>query len=258
MSTKEDMDIDTKRGEGGDPVVEVSSDSTSAEGGFSRMEEKRLLRKLDWSLLPCLAMMYLCNALDKGNLGNAKTVGIDKDLHLVGNQYYLIVMVFYGELFFIRILLGIFESAMLPGVVFYLSTFYTRIELAGRVGIFYSAAQISAAIAYVYLPLSPATHNLLTPREKEICRMRTLKDSSAIINEKVNVRDAFMPFMKDWRYCIWALQSIGLGDIFLQTWYNNNSPSENKRVVLTAVMVGFANSSGLISSNVFEAKDAPK
>lgn len=50
------MDIDSKREEG-DPVVEVSSDSTSAEGGFSRAEEKRLLRKLDWSLLPCLAMM---------------------------------------------------------------------------------------------------------------------------------------------------------------------------------------------------------
>lgn len=29
----------------------------------------------------------------------------------------------FGELFFIRIVLGVCESAMLPGVVFYLSTF---------------------------------------------------------------------------------------------------------------------------------------
>lgn len=43
--------------------------------------------------------------------------------------------------------------------------------------------------------------------------MRTLKDSSSVIDEKVNVKDAFMPFVKDWRYCIWALQSVGLGGL---------------------------------------------
>jgi len=31
--------------------------------------------------------MYLFNALDKGNLGNAKTDGMDKDLGFKGNQY---------------------------------------------------------------------------------------------------------------------------------------------------------------------------
>lgn len=30
--------------------------------------------------------MYLFNALDKGNLGNAKTNGFEKDLHFKGNQ----------------------------------------------------------------------------------------------------------------------------------------------------------------------------
>lgn len=42
-----------------------------------------------------------------------------------------------SEIFAIRFFLGIFESAMLPGVVFYLSTFYKRNELASRVGLFY-------------------------------------------------------------------------------------------------------------------------
>ncbi|KAM0746363.1 MFS general substrate transporter [Meredithblackwellia eburnea MCA 4105] len=427
-----DLDLESKKDMS---VIDARTGSETPESHLviDKSEERRLLRKLDWSLLPCLAIMYLCNALDKGNLGNALTDGLDKDLHLVGNQYYLIVMVFYvplclcgtpislwikrwsaarvlplmmlgfgsmaminaaaknfGELFFIRIILGICESAMLPGVVFYLSSFYTRTELASRIGIFYSAAQISGAfsglisygvfqvnspkikgwqmlfiieggftiifatIAFFFLPLRPETHWILTPREKELCRIRILRNSSSVINEKLNVGDAFRPFVQDWRYIIWALLSLGLGvplagignflpqivarlgynkvktnlltvapnivgalcvilftqssdyfrersfhitfallvtmigfvilgtidvlshkavayfacfllsagsaspSVLTSTWYNNNSPSENKRVVLTAVMVGIANSSGLISSNVFRAQDAPK
>jgi hypothetical protein len=60
----------------------------------------------------------------------------------------------FSQIFAIRFFLGIFESAMLPGVgeylhlnvtridlttgtVFYLSTFYKRNELASRIGLFY-------------------------------------------------------------------------------------------------------------------------
>lgn len=42
-----------------------------------------------------LAIMYLFNALDKGNLGNAKTDGMDKDLHFKGNQYNIMLSIFY-------------------------------------------------------------------------------------------------------------------------------------------------------------------
>lgn len=35
----------------------------------------------------------------------------------------------------------------LPGVVYYLSTFYTRGELAGRVGIFYSMSMMANAFS---------------------------------------------------------------------------------------------------------------
>ncbi|KAH0586499.1 hypothetical protein H2248_007729 [Termitomyces sp. 'cryptogamus'] len=45
----------------------------------------------------------------------------------------------FSQIFAIWFFLGIFESAMLPGVVFYLSTFYTRGELASRIGLFYGA-----------------------------------------------------------------------------------------------------------------------
>jgi MFS family permease len=45
----------------------------------------------------------------------------------------------------IRMLLAVSESACLPGVVYYLSTFYTRGEIASRLGIFYAASSIAGA-----------------------------------------------------------------------------------------------------------------
>jgi hypothetical protein len=57
--------------------------------------ERALCRKFDFRLLPVLALMYLFNALDKGNLGNAKTDNMEKDLHFKSNQYNIILSVFY-------------------------------------------------------------------------------------------------------------------------------------------------------------------
>ncbi|KAJ7706216.1 MFS general substrate transporter [Mycena rosella] len=256
---------------------------------FTRDEELQLLRKFDFFILPPLAFMYLCNALDKGNVGNAKTAGWDKDIHLEGNQYYLLVMVFYvpfclfgtpislfvkrfsaarvlpimmigfgsmallaaaannfSQIFAIRFFLGIFESPMLPAVVYYLSTFYKRGELASRVGVFYAAASIAgafsgliaygvfhiqhskyyswqflfwiegagtiffAAFAFFWLPRTPGTWRFLTDRQKEIARSRILSDSSVVIDEAVDIQDAFRPF-KSGLYWIWILISLSLG-----------------------------------------------
>ena len=57
--------------------------------------ERALCRKLDIRLLPVLAFMFLLNGLDKGNLGNAKTAGMDVDLHFKSNEYNLALSIFY-------------------------------------------------------------------------------------------------------------------------------------------------------------------
>jgi len=46
--------------------------------------------------------------------------------------------------------------------------------------------------------------------------------------------------------------------VLVSAWYSNNTPSESRRAVVAAVMVALANSSGLVSTNVFRAKDEPK
>lgn len=41
------------------------------------------------------ALAYYTHTLDRANLGNAKTAGIEADLGLVGNQYSLLLVAFY-------------------------------------------------------------------------------------------------------------------------------------------------------------------
>ena len=54
-----------------------------------------VVRKLDFYLLPFLSLMYFFNSVDRSNLGNAKTDGMDKDLGFKGEQYSLLILLFY-------------------------------------------------------------------------------------------------------------------------------------------------------------------
>lgn len=51
----------------------------------------------------------------------------------------------YASLLAIRLLLGLFEGGLLPGMVMYLSTMYKRNELQLRVGVFFASASLSGA-----------------------------------------------------------------------------------------------------------------
>lgn len=39
--------------------------------------------------------MYFFNSVDRSNLGNAKTDGMDHDLNFKGNEYSLLILLFY-------------------------------------------------------------------------------------------------------------------------------------------------------------------
>ncbi|KAK9364992.1 major facilitator superfamily domain-containing protein [Lipomyces kononenkoae] len=57
--------------------------------------ERAYIRKLDTYLLPFLSTMYFFNAVDRSNLGNAETDGLSTDLGFVGNEYSLLILLFY-------------------------------------------------------------------------------------------------------------------------------------------------------------------
>ena len=49
--------------------------------------ETRLRRKIDLRLLPMVVAMYIMNYLDRNNIAAARLAGLEKDLHLHGNQF---------------------------------------------------------------------------------------------------------------------------------------------------------------------------
>ncbi|KAL0944340.1 major facilitator superfamily transporter [Colletotrichum truncatum] len=84
---------------GSGPLAEqLRSSSTPGEIAMAQPEwraaEKRLVRKLDMSLLPIVWTLYMFNYLDRNNLAQAKLNGFEKDLGLVGNQFNTAVSIF--------------------------------------------------------------------------------------------------------------------------------------------------------------------
>ncbi|KAL2809892.1 major facilitator superfamily domain-containing protein [Aspergillus granulosus] len=247
--------------------------------------ERSLVWKFDLRILPVLAIMYLFNSLDKSNLGNAKTAGLEETLNLHGNQYNLILSIFFipyvltapflgiagkiygpnrvlpcmmltfglctllvvavfnfGGLLAIRWFLGMAESAFFPLVIYYLTTFYRRGELARRLAIFYAAQSIASAFsgllsfgvfriksgplaswrylfliegsgtilfgifALWYLPRSSTQASFLSDDEKSLAYTRMQLDSSAVVDEKINIRESLAIFKHGTSWAILAIQ----------------------------------------------------
>jgi 4-amino-4-deoxy-L-arabinose transferase-like glycosyltransferase len=57
--------------------------------------------------------------------------------------------------------------------------------------------------------------------------------------------------------CFLVAAGAYISSPLLATWYNNNTPDENQRAILTPVLVATANAMGLVSSNIFRPQDAP-
>ncbi|CEL10163.1 hypothetical protein ASPCAL13288 [Aspergillus calidoustus] len=75
-------------------VVEVLQAEATAE------EEKIILRKIDWHIIPVMALCYMLQYMDKVTLGYATQLNLRQDLNLQGSEYSWCSSVFYfGYLF---------------------------------------------------------------------------------------------------------------------------------------------------------------
>ncbi|GAA5999144.1 uncharacterized protein JCM10292_001621 [Rhodotorula paludigena] len=58
--------------------------------------ERRLVRKIDWRLIPILSALYAISLIDRTNISVARTVGMAVDLELtVGERYSIITCIFF-------------------------------------------------------------------------------------------------------------------------------------------------------------------
>jgi MFS family permease len=63
------------------------------------------------------AIIYFTHSLDRANLGNAKTAGLEKDLGLAGNQYSLVLILFYIPYGTLNVPLTVAARRFSPAVV---------------------------------------------------------------------------------------------------------------------------------------------
>lgn len=76
----------------------------------SGIDERKLMRKVDWHVIPWLALLYLLSYLDRGNVGNArvrnllmalirlmfwKLYNLERDLGINDNQYFIALTLFF-------------------------------------------------------------------------------------------------------------------------------------------------------------------
>ncbi|KAI6785921.1 uncharacterized protein J7T54_006260 [Emericellopsis cladophorae] len=65
-----------------------------------RKAEARLLRKVDWLLIPILGILYSIVGLDRVNLSNARVAGMDSNLRFdVGDRYSIARLIFFVAYF---------------------------------------------------------------------------------------------------------------------------------------------------------------
>ncbi|KAK5941613.1 hypothetical protein PMZ80_005561 [Knufia obscura] len=123
VSVNSNDDLDIKKGDDREQARQFAANWVNGTD-----EEKKLLRKLDWRILPCTWVLYFLGYLDRSNIGNAKTGGLEDDFNLSSNQYSIIVLVFFISYLVCEvpanmILTRVRPSVFLPGLGILWGTF---------------------------------------------------------------------------------------------------------------------------------------
>ncbi|KAI9692101.1 MAG: hypothetical protein M1822_006331 [Bathelium mastoideum] len=78
---------DVKTAETSSASAESVKEQASDQDETDSVIEKRILRKLDFRVVPILWLLFLVSFIDRGNIANAKIQGMEQQLHLVGSDY---------------------------------------------------------------------------------------------------------------------------------------------------------------------------
>lgn len=68
-------------------------DEAQCQAPFDPTLLRRVIRKLDWMVIPFICITYLITYIDKAMMGYAAVFGLKEDLHLKGTEYSWLGMV---------------------------------------------------------------------------------------------------------------------------------------------------------------------
>ncbi|CAI0652751.1 unnamed protein product, partial [Colletotrichum noveboracense] len=125
-----------EKGESLEPVA--SNFGHTGTGKKVSPAEIKLVRRLDWTILPVLWVMYWFNYLDRNAITVARLDGMDEELNMTSTEYQTCV-----SILFVGYILGQIPSRAL----YILAMFYDRQEIATRISILFSANICGTAFA---------------------------------------------------------------------------------------------------------------
>ena len=73
----------------------ISEEDAAFYEAYPEADRKKILRKIDFRLVPCLALLYLAAHIDRANIGNAKIEGLVEDLGMTNIQYNIVLSIFF-------------------------------------------------------------------------------------------------------------------------------------------------------------------
>ncbi|KAJ7917519.1 major facilitator superfamily domain-containing protein, partial [Mycena leptocephala] len=97
-----------------DPVEDLHNPTAETTG----IEERRLMRKIDWRLLSWFIFLYLLSFLDRTSIGNARLYNLEHDLKISDNQYLISLTVFFFSYAIFEVPSNIFLKRLRPSVWF--------------------------------------------------------------------------------------------------------------------------------------------
>ena len=219
------MSSESENGKEGETTIIA----TNLEDTFDIDEkaERALVWRFDLRILPVLAIMYLFNSLDKSNLGNAKTAGLEKTLGLKNHDYNVILSIFFIPYVLTAPFLGIAgkkygPNRVLPIMMFCFGCFTVLVTAVknfnGLLAIRWFLGMAESAFfplviyyqtTFVSLPLWPIVNSDTLPRfyrRGELARRLALFYAAQAIASAFSGLLAFGVFqiktgsLADWRY----------------------------------------------------------
>ncbi|KAK9475922.1 major facilitator superfamily domain-containing protein [Lipomyces japonicus] len=102
---------------------ELFAQFAGKDAEWVEFKRKRLVRKIDRKLLPCLVTMYLLNFLDRSNLAQARLGTLQQDLNMHGTDYNLATSILFVGYLLMQLPSNLLLTRVRPSV--YLATAMT-------------------------------------------------------------------------------------------------------------------------------------
>ncbi|KAK2789679.1 hypothetical protein FQN53_001435 [Emmonsiellopsis sp. PD_33] len=250
-----DISPDTKKSAGN--VEEVGNSMAMAEkataenrdyaGAIAKTDpvEIRLVRKLDYRIMPIIVVMYFLNYIDRNTLAQARLDDLEKELGMHGTQFNTTISILFVGYVLMQIPSNMLITRISPSI--YMSAWMVVwsivSEVASRIAVLYCAqilatgfagliaagvfsglddarnisgwrwlfiieGSITAAVAiagFWLLPDTPSTTRWLSQSERELAHARIERDKMGDIGEQASVMEGLKQACKDKRTWIFCL-----------------------------------------------------